>query len=96
MGHHGSHNATLRAHGLEEMKALQAAMIPVDHAMALKKRWGAMPLPELVQRLGEVTAGRVLRTDEPVPATLSAACEPKVICITKSRSELAQPDSNGG
>jgi hypothetical protein len=72
VGHHGSHNATLRAHGLEEMKALQATMIPVDHAMALKKRWGAMPLPELVQRLGEVTAGRVIRTDEPVPATLSA------------------------
>lgn len=36
VGHHGSHNATLREKGLELMTALQIAMIPVDHKMAVK------------------------------------------------------------
>lgn len=65
VGHHGSHNATLSAKGLELMTQSDlTAMIPVDHAMALKKRWGKMPLPELVDRLNEKTSGRVLRIDD--------------------------------
>jgi Metallo-beta-lactamase superfamily len=65
VGHHGSHNATLREKGLELMTHpnLQA-MIPVDHDMAVKKRWGRMPLPDLVARLEEKTAGRLLRIDD--------------------------------
>ena len=51
VGHHGSHNATLRTQGLEEMVRLRVAMIPVDHAMAVKKRWGKMPLDDLVTAL---------------------------------------------
>lgn len=39
-------------------------MIPVDHEMALKKRWGKMPLPDLVTRLRERADGRVLRIDD--------------------------------
>jgi hypothetical protein len=31
VGHHGSHNATLQAQGLEQMQRLRVAMIPVDH-----------------------------------------------------------------
>jgi hypothetical protein len=42
------------------------AMIPVDHAMAVKKRWGRMPLPDLVDRLKEKTHGRVLKIDDQV------------------------------
>ncbi len=68
VGHHGSHNATLKEKGLEEMTKLQVAMIPVDHDMAVKKRWGAMPLDALVKRLGEVAKAGVLRVDQPVPA----------------------------
>jgi len=65
VGHHGSHNATLSEKGLELMThAGLTAMIPVDHAMALKKRWGKMPLPELVERLNAKTSGRVLRIDD--------------------------------
>src|SRR5262249_57670453 len=30
VGHHGSHNATLRAQGLEQMTNLRTAVIPVD------------------------------------------------------------------
>lgn len=70
VGHHGSHNATLKAGGLERMKALDVAVIPVDHAMALKKKWGDIPLDTLVTALGKATTerGYVLRTDEELPA----------------------------
>jgi len=64
VGHHGSHNATLRKKGLEQMDNLEFAVIPVNHAMALKKRWGKMPLPELVVALGEKAKKAVLRSDE--------------------------------
>ncbi|QCI66701.1 MBL fold metallo-hydrolase [Phreatobacter stygius] len=64
VGHHGSHNATLKAKGLDLMERLRFAMIPVDHAMAVKKRWGNMPLPELVAALGEKARDGVLRLDE--------------------------------
>jgi hypothetical protein len=67
VGHHGSHNATLKAKGLELMvNENLVAMIPVDHAMAVKKRWGRMPLPELVDRIKEKTQGRVLKVDDDV------------------------------
>jgi predicted metallo-beta-lactamase superfamily hydrolase len=65
VGHHGSHNATLSQKGLELMtRDGLIAMIPVDHAMALKKRWGKMPLPDLVDRLNTLMQGRVLRIDD--------------------------------
>jgi hypothetical protein len=67
VGHHGSHNATLREKGLDMMERLEAVMIPVDHAMAVKKRWGNMPLPELVEALNKKAGGAVFRTDEPAP-----------------------------
>ena len=67
VGHHGSHNATLQAKGLELMTSdALTAMIPVDHDMAVIKRWGKMPLEQLVARLHERTKGRVLRIDDPV------------------------------
>ena len=67
VGHHGSHNATLKAHGVEEMDGLKAAIIPVDEKEALKKRWGRMPLPDLIAALEKRTPGMILRTDqEPV------------------------------
>ena len=67
VGHHGSHNATLRDEGLEEMTQLRVAMIPVDHDMALKKRWGAMPFDALMKRLSQVAKDAVLRIDQPLP-----------------------------
>ena len=71
VGHHGSHNATLQDKGLEEMKTLEVAMIPVDRTMALKKGWGRIPLEELEKRLEEKTNGRVLRADKAVPEALA-------------------------
>ena len=63
VGHHGSHNATLRAKGLELMRSNEfVAFIPVNEAMAKKKGWGQMPLPGLVAALEK--RGRVVRADE--------------------------------
>lgn len=64
VGHHGSHNATLKDHGLEQMVALKAAIIPVDEKEALKKRWGRMPLPDLIAALEAKAPGMVFRTDQ--------------------------------
>ena len=36
VGHHGSHNATLKEHGVDQMDALKAVIIPVDEKEALK------------------------------------------------------------
>lgn len=69
VGHHGSHNATLKEKGLEQMKNLRVAMIPVDQEMAKKKRWNHMPLDELVDALNKQVKDVVLRVDKPKPAT---------------------------
>lgn len=70
VGHHGSHNATLRQKGLEEMVNLRLAMIPVDQEMARKKNWERMPLPELITALIAKTGGHVVRSDAPAPSGL--------------------------
>lgn len=65
VGHHGSHNATMRAQGLELMESPDlVAFIPVNHEMAVKKHWGAMPFTPLLKRLIEKSRGRVVRIDE--------------------------------
>ena len=46
------------------MTNLEIAVIPVDHAMALKKRWGKMPLEELETALKDRISGQVLRSDQ--------------------------------
>ncbi|MBI1344884.1 MBL fold metallo-hydrolase [bacterium] len=68
VGHHGSHNATLKAGGLEEMTSGDlVALIPVNEKMAQKKRppktgW-KMPFSPLYERLQTLTGGRILRAD---------------------------------
>lgn len=63
VGHHGSHNATLREKGLERMESPNlVAMIPVDRATAKKQAW-AFPYPTLWKRLKEKARGRVLLAD---------------------------------
>jgi hypothetical protein len=70
VGHHGSHNATLREQGLELMGGEEGspdliAMLPVDERIAhTKKRWMQMPLKSLIEDLVARTGGRVLRVDE--------------------------------
>lgn len=66
VGHHASHNATAKKHGLELMNSPElAAMIPVDEAVAKrqgKKGW-KMPAEDLYIRLQEKTKGRIIRLD---------------------------------
>lgn len=76
VGHHGSHNATLRELGLEQMTSLQCAFVPVDREMAVKKRWNQMPLNELMERLNEITEERVVRIDADIPHKLSKQMTP--------------------
>ena len=70
VGHHASHNATLRAKGLELMESPDlVALIPVDEEVARRqgvKGWD-MPFPPLLRRLSEKTRGRVIRSDKGKP-----------------------------
>ena len=70
VGHHASHNATLRERGLELMTDPRlCAMIPVveqtAHEQVTKSSpsgW-SMPYGDLYKRLNELTGGRILRGD---------------------------------
>ncbi|MCP1854513.1 MULTISPECIES: MBL fold metallo-hydrolase [unclassified Bradyrhizobium] len=65
VGHHGSHNATLRERGLELMNHPGlVAFVPVDERFARDvKKWN-MPFPSLNKRLEQKTGGRVIRGDK--------------------------------
>ena len=66
VGHHGSHNATLRQQGLELMRHPRlAAMIPVVESIAAKQpgQGWKMPFPHLKEELLTRTSGRILRGD---------------------------------
>lgn len=72
VGHHASHNATLRDQGLELMTSPElVAMIPVDEKMAREKKKWDMPFGPLLRRLEEKTMGRVIRADQNVSALKS-------------------------
>jgi hypothetical protein len=66
VGHHGSHNATLKAKGLEMMTHPKlVALIPTVEDIALRqgrKGW-QMPNPETYKGLIRQTNGRILRGD---------------------------------
>ena len=74
VGHHGSHNATLRMRdkkpsGLMLMDSKDlVAMIPVDENVARNlAHYGEMPLPSIVQDVLKRTGGKVGRNDEDSP-----------------------------
>ena len=63
VGHHGSHNATLRAKGLEKMESPElVAMIPVHRETAKDQDW-EFPYPPLWKQLQVKARGRVLLAD---------------------------------
>jgi hypothetical protein len=65
VGHHGSHNATLRAMGLEQMGSTElVAFVPVFKKQAQKAGWNQMPFRSLVDRLREKTQGRLIFSGE--------------------------------
>jgi hypothetical protein len=73
VGHHGSHNATLRGQGLELMTDPDlVALIPVNEEMAHRPKGGNpdgwdMPFGPLLSALVEKARGRVIRADRKVP-----------------------------
>jgi hypothetical protein len=69
VGHHGSHNATLREKGLDRMTRPDlVAFVPVDRAIARLKHWDRMPLPSIIEELRRKTRGRTsLSEREPKP-----------------------------
>jgi hypothetical protein len=73
VGHHGSHNATLRALGLEQMTSNElVAFVPVFKEQAEANRWNSMPFLPLVGRLKEKTGGRLVVSDPKVAAPAGA------------------------
>lgn len=63
VGHHGSHNATLKARGVERMPegGSLTAFVPVNPIVARSlKHWCDMPLDPLLDALWERTGGRVV------------------------------------
>src|SRR5215208_2535383 len=65
VGHHGSHNATLRKKGLEMMTSPDlVAMIPVHRPTAEDQKW-EFPYPPLWDALKRRARGRVLLADAP-------------------------------
>jgi hypothetical protein len=82
VGHHGSHNATLKKHGLEMMSNPDlVAMIPVDRAKAkcqtskTNPNGWEMPEKNLFTRLKERTRGRIILADESDDTELKARCQ---------------------
>ena len=69
VGHHGSHNATMKPKGLEWMTSSKlVAAIPVYEEFARRpkgrnKNGWDMPAPKLKERLLELTKGRLIRAD---------------------------------
>jgi len=77
VGHHGSHNATLREKGLEMMVSEHlTAMIPVNRESAKKMDWN-MPFPSLFGRLEERCRGRILDLEKGILATAAGATPPE-------------------
>jgi len=66
VGHHGSHNATLKP-ALEQMTHPKlVAMIPTNQKFAKDSKHWAMPAPNLCTALSEHTGKRLLRNDQGV------------------------------
>lgn len=69
VGHHGSHNGTMKGEGLEKMTSRDlVALLPTDKDQAEASGWDTIPKVELIERLMQRTQGRVLSTDHDVKA----------------------------
>lgn len=102
VGHHGSHNATLREKGLELMgrpdgSGELVAFLPVDEHVAREKAgYGEMPLRSLMKELAIRTNGRVARNDEgdaPKDSLSTLAPIPGAPALQRSKDFLDQDGS---
>lgn len=66
VGHHGSHNATLKDKGLEMMSRDDfVAFVPVDEDTAISRNWNRIPLRTLMEALS--SRGVAVRSDLGLP-----------------------------
>lgn len=66
VGHHGSHNATLKENGLKLMTSSDlSAFIPTNKKDAVKVKWGEMPFDLILDDLRKRTRRRLVRADDP-------------------------------
>jgi beta-lactamase superfamily II metal-dependent hydrolase len=98
VGHHGSHNATLREKGLEMMEAPDlVAMIPVDEDWAHERKpnkW-EHPAEKLLARLKEKARGRIIRTDQ-IPTGDQKPRKPSQASQSEWRAFIKQLDWDRG
>jgi beta-lactamase superfamily II metal-dependent hydrolase len=65
VGHHGSHNATLKENGLQLMTSPDlSAFIPTNKDDAKNVGWGEMPFEPLLEDLERRARNRVIRADD--------------------------------
>lgn len=92
VGHHASHNATLREKGLEVMNSSElVAMIPVAEEQARGLDWD-MPFPPLLSRLSEKAKGRIIRADTGVAAERPEYVSERVWAAFRERSKDDDPE----
>jgi hypothetical protein len=97
VGHHGSHNATLKAKGVERMRDDKAltAFVPVSAPVACDiQGWCKIPLETILQALSDRTGGRVVLANgnvwPPVDDTNQLARERARIGLQVSREKLPE------
>jgi hypothetical protein len=96
VGHHGSRNATMRAHGLELMDSPDlVAVLPVDEDWARGTQKWEHPAEKLLTRLRQRTRGRVLRSDA-IPAGNEPPSRPAEATESEWQAFLARVDWDRG
>jgi hypothetical protein len=99
VGHHGSHNATLKTRGVERMtgEGPLTAFVPVSPAVAQTVGWTEMPLKAILDALAKRTGGRVvLPGDVWPPAKDEAERQAARDRIGVEVSEQMLPEKRGG
>jgi hypothetical protein len=96
VGHHGSHNATLKEKGLELMTHPHlVAMLPVEADGVARLGYGQMPLKGLVKALTEATEGRLLRLDQVWDGDSAPGTWPKSGAATAVSKEMITVGKEG-
>jgi hypothetical protein len=96
VGHHGSHNATLRSKGLEMMDSVDlVAMLLVDEEWAKDTQDWENPEEKLYERLEEKCRGRIIRSDV-IPTGDEAPAKPEEATEAEWQAFLAGLDWDRG
>lgn len=96
VGHHGSHNATLREKGLEQMNSPELiALVPVNKGQAQKNGWMEMPFNKLIERLTQKARGRVIQSDSSEAAPGLAQLQMLSDEERQSFQRVLRPDRGG-